>query len=165
MIRWFIGVNRKASRAIDRLLPDKFSLDGNRDFLDRIAPRFLLRGVHVFDVGGGRHPFVAKETKDTLQLRVTGLDIDAAELAAAPAGAYDDVVVADIACYRGTEGADVVICQAVLEHVVDTRAAFASLKSLVRPGGRILLVVPSRNAAVARVNLLMPHRLKRRLLF
>lgn len=165
MIRWLIEVNRKASRAFDALLPTKFSIDGNRDFLDHIAPEFLTCGLNVVDVGGGRHPFVSTATKNSHQLRVTGLDISGTELAAAPSGAYDDVIVADIANYRGREDADVVICQAVLEHVADTRAAFTSLKSMVRPGGRILLFVPCRNAAFARANLLIPQRLKRWMLF
>ena len=165
MMRWFIEINRKASRAFDALLPTKFSIDGNRDFLDHIAPEFLTHGLNVIDVGGGRHPFVGTAAKSSLQLRVTGLDINGAELAAAPSGAYDDIVVADIANYRGSENADVVICQAVLEHVADTQAAFTSLKSMLRPGGRILLFVPCRNAAFARANLLIPHPLKRRMLF
>jgi SAM-dependent methyltransferase len=165
MIRWFIEVNRKASRAFDGLLPTKFSIDGNRDFLEHIAPAYLRHGLNVVDVGGGRHPFIGTAAKSSFQARVTGLDIDGAELAAAPAGAYDDTIVADIAHYRGKADADVVICQAVLEHVADTQAAFASLKSMVRPGGRILLFVPCRNAAFARANLLIPQRVKRRLLF
>ena len=84
---------------------------------------------------------------------------------AAPKCSYDNLVVADIGDYQGHRDADVVICQAVLEHVPDNKAAFASLSSLVRPGGRLLVFVPSRNAAFARINLLMPHWLKRRVLF
>ena len=165
MIRWFIAINRKASGAFDRLLPAKFSVDGNRDFLDHIAPGFLTHGLKVIDVGGGRHPFVGAATKSARGLTVTGLDIDGGELAAAPPGTYDETIVADIVNYRGREDADVIVCQAVLEHVPNTQAAFTSLKSMVRPGGRILLFVPCRNAAFARANLLIPQRLKRRMLF
>ena len=71
---------------------------------------------------------------------------------------------ADITEYRGCEDADVVICQALLEHVADTPAAFAGLASILKKDGVALLFAPSKNALYARVNLLLPESLKRKLL-
>ena len=71
---------------------------------------------------------------------------------------------ADITEYRGRENADVVICQAMLEHVADTPTAFAGLASILKKGGVALLFAPSRNSLFARVNLCMPERLKSKLL-
>ena len=82
----------------------------------------------------------------------TGIDISAAELAAAPAGSYDETIVADVTAYRGSGNADLVVSHAVLEHVHGTDKAFQAIASMVRPGGRVALFVPSRNAVFARLN-------------
>jgi 2-polyprenyl-6-hydroxyphenyl methylase/3-demethylubiquinone-9 3-methyltransferase len=58
-----------------------------------------------------------------------------------------------------------VICQALLEHVRDTGGAFRAISSILKPGGRAILFVPSRNAVFARLNLLLPETWKRRILF
>src|SRR5262245_48198231 len=121
MLRWFITANAWLCRAFDRLLPARFRVDGNRDFLDNFVPAWLGAGVKLVDVGGGKTPYLSVERKGTLHAHVTGLDIDARELEQAPAGAYDEVVCADIAAYAGHGDADLCICQAMLEHVPDTQ--------------------------------------------
>lgn len=165
MIRWFIAVNRQASRAFDRLLPRKFSVDGNREFIERLVPSYLVTGANIADIGGGRHPYLTASAKSSLHARVTGVDISKDELLAAPAGAYDTLVVADIAKFQGAAEHDVIICQAVLEHVENVELAFKSLASMTRSGGRILIFVPCRNAAFARINLLLPESIKRHMLY
>ncbi len=57
------------------------------------------------------------------------------------------------------------ICQALLEHVPSTERAFRAIGSLLKPGGLALIFAPSRNAVFARLNLLLPQRLKRAILF
>src|SRR5262249_9719381 len=66
--------------------------------------------------------------------------------------------------YRGSSEADLVICQAVLEHVADTGSAMSCIASMLKPGGVALLFIPSRNAAFARLNLALPSGFKRALL-
>ncbi len=65
----------------------------------------------------------------------------------------------------GREDGDVIICQAVLEHVKDTENAFRAMASLLKPGGRALIFVPSRNAVFARINLLLPQKMKEAILY
>jgi len=103
MLRRLIQFQEKTSRSFDALLPERFTLDGNQDFL-RIALQSLQPETTVWDLGGGKRPLIAPQLKRKLNLQVVGLDIDGAELAAAPAGAYDKVVTADIAAYRGHRG-------------------------------------------------------------
>lgn len=165
MIRRFIDVNISLSKAFDALLPARFRVDGNRDFLTKFAPRWIRPGIEVVDVGGGKNPYLSAGTKADLGIRVIGVDISEAELVKAPPGTYDEIACADITRYRGQGSADVCICQAVLEHVRDTSAAFAAISSTLKPGGIALIFVPSRNAAFARLNLLLPQRLKQRLLY
>ncbi|HEX8788695.1 MAG TPA: methyltransferase domain-containing protein [Telluria sp.] len=164
--RGFIEMNRRCSRAFDvMIVPEEFRVDGNRDFIDNFARKYLKPGLTVYDVGGGKQPYIKRETKDMLGLKVVGLDIDAYELSRAPQGLYDDVVCADITKYVGPGTADLLVCQALLEHVNDVSAAFRSFSSILRPGGRAVIFVPSRNAIFARLNLLLPENIKRWVLF
>ena len=160
----FIEFNKSLSERFDEMLPEEFRVDGQAHFRERFAPPHIPKGALVYDVGGGKHPLHSWEEKIRQDLRVIGLDIDERELAGAPRGAYDAIIRADITEYRGRKDADVVICQALLEHVSNTSAAFAGLASILKKDGVALLFTPSRNAVYARVNLLIPERLKRKLI-
>ena len=133
-----MGLLRKAidnqilwSNRLDRLLPDEFRIDGNQDFIHSFAIPFLTRGAVVYDVGGGKQPMISVASKKALGIQVIGVDIDENELRAAPAGAYDSVVCCDLADYQGEGDADVVLCQALLEHVADTASALRATSSRV----------------------------------
>jgi SAM-dependent methyltransferase len=122
-------------------------------------------GAIVYNLGGGSRPCISAEDKVRLNLTVVGVDISADELAAAPPGVYDETTVADLCTFVGRADADIVVCQATLEHVPDTPAAMRGLSTTVKPGGRVLIFAPSRNAMFARMNLVLPEKLKRWLLF
>ncbi len=165
VFRRCLQANIRWSAWIDDCLPPLFRVDGNLDFLDRVVPQRLRPGSMTYDVGGGKNPVVGRDLKQRLGLRVTGLDIDHAELAAAPQGLYDRTICADITEYRGACDGDLVICQALLEHVPDTGRALENIAGLLKPGGRALVFIPSRNAVYAKMNLLLPEKLKRWILF
>ena len=160
----FIDFNKYLSKRFDAVLPEKFRVDGHTHFRKEFAPPHIPEGALVYEVGGGKHPLHSREEKTLRGLRIIGLDIDHGELICASCGAYDETIRADITEYRGRADADAVICRAMLEHVIDTPAAFAGLASILKKGGVALLFTPSRNALYARVNLLIPERLKRNLL-
>ncbi|MGE0853310.1 MAG: class I SAM-dependent methyltransferase [Hyphomicrobiaceae bacterium] len=161
----FVDWNATACRALDRALPASWSVRGGADFSDRIVPPLIEPGMMIWDVGCGSRPFVSPERKAALRLRVVGCDIDQGELDKMPAGSCDWTFAADLCAYWGRGDADLVICKTVLEHVADVDAAFAALVSMTRPGGTIAVRVPCRNAWFARLNLMLPERLKRRILF
>ena len=71
-------------------------------------------------------------------------------------------ICADITQFRGGGEADLVICQALLEHVKDSRAAIGAIASILKPGGVALIFLPSRNAVFARINLILPDSLRRK---
>jgi SAM-dependent methyltransferase len=161
----FIRSQQNLSKSFDRLLPADYRVDGNRDFVDNWITPYLKLGAVVYDIGGGKNPIVGPAAKELFQLRVIGLDIDGRELSSAPAGAYDETVATDIARYRGNADADLVICQALLEHVENSQASIRAIASILKPGGAALIFLPSRNAVFARINLILPQALKRWILY
>ena len=159
-----INSQRRLSRAFDSLLPSHFRVDGHLNFRQAFAPPYIRRDVEVWDVGGGKFPFVDAKTKEILGIHSVGLDISAEELAAAAPDTYDEIFVADVTRFVGRGSADLIICQAVLEHVPDTEAALKAFETILKPGGIALVFVPSRNSWFARLNLIFSEKLKRKLL-
>lgn len=165
MLRALIGKQIRVSRAIDRALPDYCSRDGYQDFNEVTVPGYLRPSSTIYDVGGGKRPYLTPKARQALGARVVGIDIDGDELARAPDGAYDETITADIAQLRGRGDADLVICQTVLEHVRDIDGSMSAIASMLKPGGRALIFAPCRNALFARLNLLLPEAVKRKVLY
>lgn len=165
-VRRFIEWQMRLSQKIDTMLPELFRVDGATHFRTHILPYYLATGTTVYDIGGGSRPCIDIDTKRHLTINLVGVDIDETELAGSPAGVYDQTIVADICQYEAGAGdADLVVSRSTLEHVKDTDMAFAAFSRILRPGGRLLLFAPSRNAVFARLNLILPERLKRTILF
>jgi SAM-dependent methyltransferase len=160
----FAHCQQNLSKSFDRLLPIEYQVDGNRDFLDHGIEPYLKHGSVVYDVGGGKNPVIGLGMKRRLALRLVGLDIDRDELAASPLGVYDEKICVDVTQYHGQADADLVVCQALLEHVRDSQAALTAIASILKPGGTALIFLPSRNAVFARINLFLPQQLKRTIL-
>jgi 2-polyprenyl-3-methyl-5-hydroxy-6-metoxy-1,4-benzoquinol methylase len=165
LIRQVIDANIRISAATDRLFPRRFQIDGNSDFSGGIVSNYLKPGSVIYDIGGGKTPFLSLGQKQSLGARIVGVDISEKELKAAPAGIYDQFFAEDICTYQGAGDGDLVICRAVLEHVKDTEAAIAAIGTCLKPGGVACIFVPSRNALFARINLIIPEKLKKAILF
>lgn len=161
----FVSSQVKLSKSFDQLLPAQMSIDGNRDFIGSLVPKYLAHGQTIYDIGGGKNPYLAVSEKERLNARVIGIDIDESELTHAPQYAYDAYEVADIADFMGAADADLVICQATLEHVQNVAGAFSAIASILKINGKALIFVPSRNAVFARLNLILPQRLKEKILY
>lgn len=143
----------------------KYKLDGNQDYINSLVPSYLKENLIIYDVGGGKGPYLSADKKNALNATVVGLDIDKEELHQAPEGAYNKIICADISNFRGNQDADIVLCQAVLEHVKDVENAFAAISSILKNGGLALIFVPSRNAVFARLNIVLPQNIKKAVLY
>jgi 2-polyprenyl-6-hydroxyphenyl methylase/3-demethylubiquinone-9 3-methyltransferase len=165
LLQMFVATQQRWCRIFDTALNGRFAVDGASHFGRVFVPAQVRPNMTVYDVGGGKHPFFGNETKAQLRLKVYGIDITEQELKEAPVGAYDGVICRDICSYAGDGTADLVVCQAVLEHVNDTDAAVHSFASLLKPGAAALVFVPCRNAIFARLNTILPEKLKRTILF
>jgi SAM-dependent methyltransferase len=161
MFRRFIDAQVRLSKRFDEMLPQRYLLDGIQDFRATVMPKYIVESLTIYDVGGGSRPCIDEATKTQLQLRLVGLDIDARQLEAAPAGIYDKT---DITAFEGAGDADLLVCQSTLEHVRDTASAFRAFSTILKPNGRLLLFTPSRNAVFARINLMLPEAMKKKLL-
>jgi 2-polyprenyl-6-hydroxyphenyl methylase/3-demethylubiquinone-9 3-methyltransferase len=166
VVQGLIARQRETCYGFDRrFVNQRFCIDGNEHFVKRVVPQYLRQGAVVYDIGGGKKPLISPEAKQALGVTVVGVDVDAAELARAPAGAYDRTIPADIQTYRGDAVADLVICQAVLEHVRSQKMALKGVFSLLKPGSLALVFLPCRNSIYARLNLILPEKLKQKVLF
>ncbi len=163
----FIKFNQDISYWFDRVfLTKKFSIDGLSDFETKIAPNLPQINYTIYDVGGGKIPFITASQKSQLNLKTVGIDIDESELAQAPPNSYDKVVVSDIAGFNPKKPeANLVICKAVLEHVKDTPSAINAISKSLKKGGKAALFIPCRNSIFAHLNKLLPENLKKLVLY
>lgn len=167
LFRLFINSQIKISNQFDQLImPAKFLIDGYQDFARLVVPKYLRENSVIYDIGGGKRPYITADLKAKLKdCYVIGLDINANELKAAPSDIYDETIVADIMDYEGKMDGDLVISLALLEHVENVEVALRGVASCLKKQGQVLLFVPSKNALFARINKILPERLKRQILF
>lgn len=154
----------RISRAFDKLLPTEWSIEGSQYYRRTLLPSHLKGPLRVWDLGSGRYPMVSPDLKAREGMHVTGLDLSAEELSMAPEGAYDVSVAADATTFIGQGDADLVISHCCFEHLPNTEGGFRAVASILKPGGRAVIYMPSGNAVFARINLLIPEGIKRRLL-
>jgi SAM-dependent methyltransferase len=110
--------------------------------------------LDVLDIGGGTGGFAVRVAG--LGHRVTVVDPSPDALAALARRAREEGVEVsghqgDLGSLPGVAGAasaDVVLCHGVLEVVEDPAAALAAIREVLRPGGRLSLLVAQRHAAV-----------------
>src|SRR6478735_8316406 len=120
---------------------------------DAVLPA-IDAGSDVVDVGGGTGGFAVRVAE--LGARVTVVDPSPDALAALGRRARElDVAVSaqqgDLSTLLdvvGPDSADMVLCHGVLEVAGDPSAALAVLRSVLRPGGVLSLLVAQRHAAV-----------------
>ncbi|MCW3039970.1 MAG: O-methyl transferase [Solirubrobacterales bacterium] len=141
------------------LLPVRYDHRMQDVFLAQID-RLLRPGIRILDVGAGRAPTIPVGDRPA-GCRYVGTDIDAAELAAAPPGAYDLAVTADATRPLPLdETFDLIISWQVLEHVSSMAGSLDSMHRALAPGGVLLAQLTGSRAAFALVARFMPHRIR-----
>ncbi len=164
ILKTFFTINTKISFAFDKLLPASMSVYGTTDFHARLLPAHLQSNWKVYDIGGGKRPFIFPDMKKEMNIELVGVDIDESELKKAPKGNYDEIIVADMTAYTGVGDGDMVISRSTLEHVKDTRGTIASMATCVKDGATLIVFAPCRNALFTRLNDWLPESIKRKLL-
>jgi 2-polyprenyl-3-methyl-5-hydroxy-6-metoxy-1,4-benzoquinol methylase len=103
---------------------------------------FIPRGTaEVLDVGCGRG-LTGALLQQRLGCRVTGVELNPA-VAREAAEHLHRVLVGDVESLAIDQRFDAILAIEVLEHLVDPKTFLVKLKSLLRPGGRIVMSVPN----------------------
>jgi len=166
MFRAFIQANRRASRLFYNWAARHTARrPGASDFTNRIVPQLLFPEARVLDVGGGKQPLLSAQQKQEFNLKITGLDISAEELARAPKGIYDNIIVGDVATVTIPETFDIIFSRTLLEHVADPPQAIENLTKALKPGGVMAHFIPCSQSTFAVLNRLLGNRLAKKILF
>lgn len=150
---------RGESEATSNLrLPERYQESWTQPFHERFLA-VATAGTTILDVGSGRSPAIPVPLRPD-GCRYVGLDISAGELAQAPSGSYDDVVVADLLNPPRSlhEHFDLVVSWQLLEHVRSLQRALDSIHDALRPDGTFIGLLSGRWAIFAIANRLLPRR-------
>lgn len=128
---------------LERLLANEADMAFRRRVLRLVEYLELEDGLTVLDSGCGMG-FYLIALQELCELRLTGLDPDAARLRFAEAhGARADLVVGDAAVLPFPDDSfDRVLMSEVLEHLPDDAAALREACRVLRPGGTLAISVP-----------------------
>ncbi len=151
--------------AAHRRLPARYETDLWDRRLRARLDDLLRPEATVLDLGAGRRPTVTPGDRPA-GVRYVGLDIDAAELAEAGAGCYDETVVCAAEEHvPALDGLfDLVVSFLALEHVHSTMRTLENVHAYLKPGGTLLAVVPGSKSPFALANRLLPAALTQRIL-
>lgn len=138
-------------------LPERYAEDWLSLFHNAVAP-CLFAGMSILDVGSGRTPTLDPGARPA-GCRYVGLDLSASELEAAGPGAYDDVLVGDIAdpdLPLPADEYDLALSWQVLEHVTSLEASLSNIRRSLAPGAHFVAQLSGGRSAVALANRVVP---------
>ncbi len=138
-------------------------------------PSFILGLIEdvgareILDVGGGAQPVAELCSAEGLDIHYTILDIDPNELEKNKKGTWSTICV-DATAPRQTfleamDGRtyDLIFSRMFLEHIRDPDSLHANLAAVVRPGGYVVHVYPTRTNIPLFANWVLPEAWSRRL--
>ena len=157
-----LGPWRAFRNALRRELPARYAQRFRAPF-DAHARFALQEGVQILDVGPGPRPTIEVPDRP-LGSRYVALDASGPELDRAPAGAYDETIVADVLHHlpdlEGRFG--LIVSWNVFEHLPRLDIALANLRSYLRPGGRLVAQFAGTFAPHSMLSRVIPHSLAAR---
>lgn len=140
-------------------LPRRYAENGYLHYEHELRAS-LGEGVRILDVGAGAKPAIAVHERPTTATYV-GLDSDAAQLAAAPAGSYDELVVTPAETFLPELAGcfDLAVSHFALEHVNSMERTLDNLHRYLRPSGRFLAILSGRYSVASLINRALPDRI------
>lgn len=120
----------------------------------------LQPGMAILDIGSGRNPTVPPDERPAGTTYV-GLDLSPDELAAAPAGSYDEHAVTDIGHLQDqlVGRFDLIVSWQVLEHVRDLGATMVCIRAYLKPGGTFVAMFSGSRSVFALINRVLPFHI------
>jgi ubiquinone/menaquinone biosynthesis C-methylase UbiE len=153
----FIDFNRRISGAIGRQFPHS-QVILQREYPGAVAAQVRSAST-ILDVGAGREvPYRSMVPPGT---RIIGVDLSAERLA--QNDGLSQAIVADLSqpLPLKDSSVDMVVSRAVLEHLRDVDGFLAEAARVLKPGGVMVHMMPSRFAPFAILNRWIPNRLTR----
>jgi SAM-dependent methyltransferase len=144
----------------------QWAFDHYEDTILTLAQAYGAR--RLCEIGGGRDPAFGAQAMANLKIDYTISDIDAGELALAPAGfrtaCFD--IAGDPAApgFPAANSYDLMFSRMVFEHVGDVEKAWTNVHRLLRPGGVGLAFFPTLYAWPFVLNHLIPESASQKLL-
>jgi SAM-dependent methyltransferase len=131
--------------------------DGYNGWLLERAEPFL--GDRVLDAGAGLGTFTALLATQGRSVVALETDPEYVERLRARFDGSDAVTVVegDATSVALDSGFDSVVCFNVLEHIADHESALAQFRSVLRPGGRLLLLVPAHPSLYGAIDRVVGH--------
>lgn len=145
--------------ALRRELPARYSERFRAPFEAHARPA-LREGVQILDVGPGPRPTIDVANRP-VGSRYVALDASEAELERAPAGAYDETIVADVLRHLPDleQRFGLIVSWNVFEHLPRLEVGLANLRSYLRPGGRLVAQFAGTFAPHSMLSRVIPHSL------
>jgi SAM-dependent methyltransferase len=174
----------RSSAAVSRVFSDGSGgilAAGREAFHDRLPPRYktdewdlrfqeelasaLRPGQSILDVGAGARPTVPPDQRPA-DVHYVGLDPVRDELERAPAGSYDDFMVAGAEeRVEGHDGEfDLALSFMAMEHIKPLDLALNNIRAYMRPGGKLIAQLAGGRSPFALVNRMIPGPVARRIL-
>ncbi len=166
MIRRFLALNRRMSRAVEGWLPSAFTRHLHTVYKYDVAAAVNRRpGQTVLDIGAGREcPFLRYVSDPAAHLIVA---LDCADHELRFNRDLSQKIVADAAspAFPFRAGSvDVIASRSVVEHLHDNAAFFANCARALQPGGTIIHTFPCGRAPFSLVNRILPNAISKRLI-
>jgi SAM-dependent methyltransferase len=145
-------------------LPERYR-EPLRERFEARAAEGLAPGVQILDVGSGPRPALPPHLRPE-RCRYVALDVSAEELAAAPTGSFDEILIRSVTEHMPElDGCfDLVLSYHAFEHVKPLSRAVDNLRGYLRPGGRLVAMLSGSFSAFALANRVLPDRLGRALM-
>ncbi len=163
MLDRFFAANRRISQALTPRHVHEASVFGAYRKIGALL--LSLPDVrNVVDVGAGKSWHFPLYYKQWYDIRLIGLDIDAAEMEGTPA--LDERIQCDVSSQipLPDASADLFMVHSGIEHFPDNERFLANALRVLRPGGYLVAQFPSRYAPFVIANRLLPERVSRRVL-
>lgn len=166
IVNKFLDINRAICERIEDRLPDSFTASLLALHLRAVAKLANRRPNQVLvDAGGGRKSPYRKFMDPRMETYVLALDISEEELnendSATSAAAAD----LSISIPLKDESADLIATRSLIEHLEDTESFLRECQRVLKPGGCVINVFPSKFSPFSIINQVLPTRLARFLLY
>lgn len=113
--------------------------------LNGLLPPALPQRCAIVDIGCGNGTYLAFLHRMLPHSRVVGIEPSPAAKTAAPPEVADRIITGDLLDVAPTlepASFDLAICSEVLEHVADPEGSLRCIRTLLKPGGTLLVTVP-----------------------